>query len=319
MDWSNERYVRLYVRNTDDWIVWPWQARALLPLMMRAADRAGLIETSRGELGIAALTLMPIEVVRTALEALTDGDGAPVQVLERGYLLRNFIDAQEAASSDAFRKRESRAGRRDKAKSQVVTTGHEWSQPVTACPETTEPVTFRDRTSGFVPQPSQTVTDSHSEPSRAEPSLSDPVRTVAQDYARQHLGIAQRLGRIATALWLEHCDRYDAVKPAGAPGLNRLDTALGCSNLRDRLRTYGAELDKAESDCRHVLAVLEAEARANIAKGGKDPMQWFGERAWSAGTFSGALSKSAPKSSRAWSRDAAPAQPDAAFIREGEL
>jgi len=121
MDWANERYVRLYVRDTDDLLVLSWEARALLWELMRKADRAGVIETRRGARGIAAITRIPAEVVQTALPQLLEGDGAPLIEHPRGYLLRNFLEAQEARSSDALRARESRGKRREIALAPDVT------------------------------------------------------------------------------------------------------------------------------------------------------------------------------------------------------
>lgn len=115
MDWSNERYVRVFTRDTDDWLVMSWEARALLLMVLRKVDRAGVLETRRGTKGVAALVGMPSEVVTRALPELLDGEGAPLLSHERGYVVRNYIEAQEAAQSDPQRQREARARRRDRA------------------------------------------------------------------------------------------------------------------------------------------------------------------------------------------------------------
>ena len=64
MRWEDERYVRLYTRDTATWKLLPWQAKCLLPLLLRKMDRAGTAEVGEpaGE-GIAALTDMPLELV----------------------------------------------------------------------------------------------------------------------------------------------------------------------------------------------------------------------------------------------------------------
>lgn len=43
LDWSNERYARLYTRDSVPWLVLPWQARALYPQILRLADANGEI------------------------------------------------------------------------------------------------------------------------------------------------------------------------------------------------------------------------------------------------------------------------------------
>src|SRR5689334_6487800 len=120
MDWTNERYVRLYIRDTPEWSLWTWEARALFCLLLRAVDRAGTLDMGRsGPRALAALLRMPLDVVERALpELLEDG------CLERHgdvLLVRNYIEAQEAAQSDKVRQQESRERRRAEARRQNVT------------------------------------------------------------------------------------------------------------------------------------------------------------------------------------------------------
>jgi hypothetical protein len=63
MDWHDERYVRLYTRDTVNWKLMGWQARCLMPLLLRKADRAGCVDVGEdGAEGIAALVDIPVEV-----------------------------------------------------------------------------------------------------------------------------------------------------------------------------------------------------------------------------------------------------------------
>lgn len=111
LDWSNERYVRLY-RETTDEAAWCWQARAIWPLILRKADRAGVIETTRGAKGIAAEIRIPVEVVEPGLAELVE-DGC-ITATERGYAIPNYIEAQTATSSNTKRQAEWRARERAK-------------------------------------------------------------------------------------------------------------------------------------------------------------------------------------------------------------
>lgn len=135
MDWQNERWVKLYTRDTADDLVLSWQAQGLWPLLMRKADRAGVIATNHGARGIAALVRWPADVVTAALtELLEDGRirecGTPA-----GYVLPNFLAAQDASSSDAQRKRDERERRSADANNSVtkrdakVTKRDEMSRP----------------------------------------------------------------------------------------------------------------------------------------------------------------------------------------------
>lgn len=188
MDWANERYVRVYVRDTDDLLVMSWQARALLWEMTRKADRSGLVETKRGPRGLAVVTHMPLEVVEAALPELMEGEGAPVVQNDRGYLLRNFIEAQETPQSDKQRARESRGRRRDLAAKNSV-------PPVA---KRDDVVTNRDATVTAGHTESQEVTPRHSVPSVP----SDPcceVSAVAPPPAQPILFPEEQAARVETA------------------------------------------------------------------------------------------------------------------------
>jgi hypothetical protein len=111
MDWANERYVRVYTRDTESWLCLGWEAQCLLLKMLRKADRAGAVETKRGSKGLAALVVMPADVVERVLPELLE-DGC-VEQKPSGFLIVNFIEAQEASMSPAARQRDSRERRRD--------------------------------------------------------------------------------------------------------------------------------------------------------------------------------------------------------------
>jgi hypothetical protein len=114
MRWEDERYVRVYTRNTGEWLALDWEARALFLFLLRVADRAGLIPTGKAGLrGLAGLAGMPLEVVERAAPMLLE-DGC-LRAADGGYIIPNFMAAQEARSSDAQRKRDQRERDRDKA------------------------------------------------------------------------------------------------------------------------------------------------------------------------------------------------------------
>lgn len=154
MDWANERYVRLYVRDTTTWKLLPWQSKLLLPAILRKLDRSGILDLGDdGEEGLAAVVEAPVDFIKAGLPELLR---RKVFQLVRGKLVMpNYMAAQEAKQSDAQRKRESREKQRVAALA---------SPPVTGCPE-----------------PSREVTPSLTEPSLAESSLSS---LPASDQAR---------------------------------------------------------------------------------------------------------------------------------------
>lgn len=154
MRWEDERYVRIYTRDTVDWLGLSFIAQGLFCLILRKVDRAGLLKLGKpGKRGVAIVIGFAGEWSR--LEAALDellADGC-VQLRGEHLVVPNFIDAQEAPQTDAQRKRESRARDRDLAaaavvlgedaqvsrsttkpdkKSENVTDGHETGQNVTS-------------------------------------------------------------------------------------------------------------------------------------------------------------------------------------------
>ena len=119
MDWENERYVRLYTRDTVTWTLWPWESKALFCLLLRKVDRAGVMDIGGHEthLAIAAIVGMPPGVVREHIENLT-GSGA-VKIASGVLVIPAFMEAQEARASAALRQKESRARRRARARAGV--------------------------------------------------------------------------------------------------------------------------------------------------------------------------------------------------------
>lgn len=114
MRWADERYVRVYTRDTGEWLALGWEAQALFLFALRKADRAGIVRTGKaGVRGLAGMTGMPLDVVSRVLPLLVE-DGC-LRETDGGYIIPNFIEAQEVPISDAQRKRDQRERDRDKA------------------------------------------------------------------------------------------------------------------------------------------------------------------------------------------------------------
>lgn len=121
MRWEDEPYIKVYTRDSVDFIALGWEARSVLYELMRKVDRAGYLSlgkavtgghtASRAVTGVSAVLRMPEEVVGRALPVLLD-DGC-VSAVEGGLLLPNFIEAQASRSSDVARQRASREKARD--------------------------------------------------------------------------------------------------------------------------------------------------------------------------------------------------------------
>jgi hypothetical protein len=177
MDFSNERYVRLYVRDTTSWKLLKWEGQTVWTLLYRKADRSGVISLDGLEPWEAA-TLhcdLPEEVSKPGME----------RCLARGWVVRDgdrlvfpkYIEANETPMSDAQRARESRAKRA--SLSQTVTAS---SQNVTDCHAESHAVT-----------PSHTashgVTLNRAVPAVPEEELRTPPTRVASDLIQSATGV----------------------------------------------------------------------------------------------------------------------------------
>lgn len=147
MRWSDERYVRVYTRDTGEWLALGWEAQALFLFLLRKADRAGLLKT--GKLyarALAGLAAMPLDVVARSLPLLLE-DGCLRQV-EGGFVIPNYIAAQETRSTDRQRK----ADQRERDVDMVMASGFAGSKEAAktlaqmsrAVTSQTTPVTNRD-------------------------------------------------------------------------------------------------------------------------------------------------------------------------------
>lgn len=174
MRWEDERYVRVYTRDTVDWQFLSFEAQGLLTLLLRKVDRAGVLTLGRHERAkaVAAAIGHPSrwETIGTALEELLLDRCV---VINDGVLLvRNFLEAQEAKQSDKARQQKARELARD----------------VAAMPS----VTQRDVSSHGVTETPVFVTHGHTAshavtPSRAVPNCAEPSQILASAASPQPL------------------------------------------------------------------------------------------------------------------------------------
>lgn len=150
--WEDERYVKLYVRDTINWTLLSYDAQSLVMHLLRKVNRAGVLEIGpHGARGLAVLLRHPdSDRLQKTLDELT---AAGTITIRSGVLtFPNFIDAQESKQSDKARQAKSRELARLKALgfedlgsavSQNVTDCHDVSRDVTDCHDLSQPVTTR--------------------------------------------------------------------------------------------------------------------------------------------------------------------------------
>ncbi len=141
MNFDDERFVKIYPRNTTNWKLLGWEGRCVLMMLFREVDRAGCLDIEGGIEGLALLLDLPPDMTERGFSACVKRG----TVVQNGNLaiIPNFTRAQDARQTDRVRQAESRARRREVAMSQNVT-------------NVARTVTERD-------EMSHDVTDSHTE------------------------------------------------------------------------------------------------------------------------------------------------------------
>jgi hypothetical protein len=105
------------------WLSWSWQAQGLFCCLIRKLDRAGLMELEGFDAAVvvSVQTRWPLEVVQKHLpELMKPGQsGIPTIDVSNGCLIATaFVEAQNAAMSDAKRSKEYRARKREMARAE---------------------------------------------------------------------------------------------------------------------------------------------------------------------------------------------------------
>lgn len=132
MNWPDEKYVKVYTRDTLTWKSWCWQARTVFSLLVRKLDGAGLIETGRMD-PVDALALqldLPRDVVAVGLPPILECGTA--ETVPGGLLVPKWIEAQESTKTEAQKKRDQRSRVRDQRR--IAQVSEIRQSPVPECP-----------------------------------------------------------------------------------------------------------------------------------------------------------------------------------------
>lgn len=152
-DWSDEPWRKVYTRDSPDWTMLSFDAQAVMLMLIRKVNPAGILSFSpkHGTKAIAMLLGHPghADRIRAALEEL-HADGSVVLAADH-LALPKFLEAQEARTNDRTRQEMHRERQRalEQALKSTELDGSERS------------VTKRDSVSQNVTAASQNVTKSH--------------------------------------------------------------------------------------------------------------------------------------------------------------
>ena len=129
MRWEDERYIRIFTRDTPTWDALGWEAQALLMLIFRKMDRTGLLALgASGMRGLSACVRMPADVVERALAVLIE-DGV-LSWSGRDLFCKNFLAAQDCPKSDSLRSKE----KRERAQQRLAQEQEELTRKVSQMP-----------------------------------------------------------------------------------------------------------------------------------------------------------------------------------------
>lgn len=268
MNFDDERFVKIYPRNTTNWKLLGWEGRCVLMMLFREVDRAGCLDIEGGMEGLALLLDLPPDVTERGFAACVKR-GAVVQ---NGNLaiIPNFTRAQDARQTDRVRQAESRARRREVAMSQNVTNaartvterdhvshsvtdGHTESHDVTLRIDQTRPDQNKDSLVDSEPkQPELALVPQHAADANQKPK--EPSKAQIQDQVALGLFaelVAARMSVIAGAEQLQP-------RPAAIAGLK---ACLGQGYTPEQIR--------------HVIKLKVAEVRADPGQAKWFVPTWF--------------------------------------------
>lgn len=228
LDWANERYVRVYTRDTTTWKLVDWRARTVLLHLFRKVDRSGVLDVGEdGVAGLAAVLELPLEeIVEPGIAQLVKR--GTVERTADAYILPNFLDAQETPASDAQRQRVQREKRRASKRSgdgdvtnrdAGVTDGHVASRGVTP-----------NRTVPFRSEPCLAEPNREREPSPPaqgdQPATATPVLAlVAQEQSPK--AARKQANRPLPAEWVPSIEHLELARELG------VDAGAEATNMRD--------------------------------------------------------------------------------------
>jgi hypothetical protein len=151
MRYEDEPFIKVYTRDTIDFLGLSYEARTLCVYLARYVDRAGILRVGKNGLrGVAVAVRADWDKIAAPLQELID-DGRVRFLPEKGALLiPNHIEMQSASASDPARQRKSRETARAllEAKEEAIPV----TLPVT--PDVTPSVTKRDNRRDETPDPS---------------------------------------------------------------------------------------------------------------------------------------------------------------------
>jgi hypothetical protein len=214
MRWEDERYVKVYVRDTPEFLAMSWQARCLLHELVRKVDRAGILKVGKlGMEGIALALRAPLAEIESPIRELLEEKRLEWNKDQGTFLIPNHIEAQTTPQTDASRKRRERhfAQPRNGTSSdpptevsRAVTRGH-IASPVDRIDRIEEPDESRLTRARLTPIDPERVLSSEGRAYAESVGVTD-VHSVHRDFVNFNVSEA-KVSANWEAMWRRWCDR----------------------------------------------------------------------------------------------------------------
>jgi hypothetical protein len=301
VDWANERWVKLYTRDTLTWLTLSWEARSVFCALLRKVDLAGVVDFPGfgASDAVAAIVNCPIEVATIALPQLVARK--MVRIGNDSLVILNFIEAQEAKTGDAQRQRNLRERRRSKGGA-VTSREHDVTSR-----DKTSPLEEREETRGE--EGELTPISSNIGPSERDTTAARdlPAAPPAEAGDSTDTGFAlelqvdkspspkpptklQERRRWAEGVWRDHeAKRVSRLMQAGTrprnPTKPSIDAVLRVLAYVRQL--HGGTEDEARADVERWVDTAIELAESALARGDPKPAEYRGNRksAFSANSF----------------------------------
>lgn len=120
MDWSNEPWIKLYLRKTTSYLLAPWQSKVIRDPILRELNRAGVFDISGHSVNeaLAVATMLPIELFEVGLPPLIAN--GTFEVRHNFLVMPKYLEAQRSRKTSAQKQRDYRESIRDKSNANVT-------------------------------------------------------------------------------------------------------------------------------------------------------------------------------------------------------
>jgi len=253
VDWSNERYVRIYTRDSITWKRLGWKGQTVLMHVTRRLDRSGVLDlngVSPYE-AVELVTDLPSEVIEDGLSKCLELE---VFIEDDGRLLMpNYLPAQEAVASNAERQRRWRSKKRGTNNSNETSTNSNKTST-----DRNESNVTRNENNPVLNHPC--LTNRTNQLPDSPESVSRQIKELESRYdadlireTRDACALSRKSGRMADSAWLKVLERL---------GKHSVD------DVAVSARTFVDRHADGQKDENYLLGIVRGQGKKKKSSGG---------------------------------------------------